>query len=75
MGRNGAKAGGIYIGLYMSIFMGKGFSYPLKVFLIGALYFELPKGLVICFGGALALLLLDATRASRSYLLHLDLGW
>ena len=65
MGRDGVKAWRIYIKLYMSIFIGKNFSYPLKIFLSGALYFQLPKDFVICFGvhmrycfeGALALLL------------------
>ena len=73
MGRNGVKTGRIYIKLYMSIFIRKKFSYPPKVFLSEALYFELPKNLVICFKETLASLLLHTTKTSIICLLLLNL--
>ena len=73
MGRNGVKTGRIYIKLYMSIFIRQDFSHPPKVFLSATFYGELPKNLVICFKGTLALLLLDTARTPHSCLLLLNL--
>ena len=56
MGRNGAKAGGIYIGLYMSIFMEKGFSYPLKVFFNWGFIFWIAQGLGHLFWGSIGVI-------------------
>ena len=52
--KNGVKMGLIYIKVYMSIFIRRNFSHPLKVFLSETLYAELCKNLVICFKGTLA---------------------
>ena len=68
MGRKEVKTGRIYV----SIFMGKNFSHPCKIFLSETLYFELPKNLVICFKGTLASLLLDTKKTSHSCLLLLN---
>ena len=71
MGKNGVKAGGIYIKLciyiyiYISIFIRKNFSHPRKIFLSETLYFELPKKLVICFKRTLASLLLGTTKTQK----------
>ena len=73
MGRNGVKTGRIYIKLYMSIFIMQHFPHPPKVFLSETVYGELPKNLVICFKGTLALLLLDTARTPHSCLLLLNL--
>ena len=64
-GRNGVKAGRIYIKLHMSVFIRRNFSHQSRFFLSETLYFELSKNLVICFKRTLTSLLLDTTNTQK----------